>query len=151
MEWRISMITYKTGNLLDSPESHIAHGCNCQGKMNSGVAKAIRERWPNVYEDYIQFDKEIGLRPGDITVTQLDDNKFVANLMTQTFYGYDKRQYVDYDALRTCFQRLKRIMKPEHSLAIPKIGAGLGGGDWKIIEQIIEKEMHGVDVTCYVL
>lgn len=34
------MIQYKTGNLLDTPDSYIVHGCNAQGVMGSGVAKA---------------------------------------------------------------------------------------------------------------
>ncbi len=39
------MITkYIKGNLLDH-DGPIAHGVNCQGKMNSGVAKAIRDKY----------------------------------------------------------------------------------------------------------
>jgi O-acetyl-ADP-ribose deacetylase (regulator of RNase III) len=72
-------------------------------------------------------------------------------MMTQEHYGRTGQKYVDYDAVQTCFQRLRRIMKEGDSVAIPKIGAGLGGGDWKIIEKIIEEEMEGVQVTCYVL
>jgi O-acetyl-ADP-ribose deacetylase (regulator of RNase III) len=36
-------------------------------------------------------------------------------------------------------------------VAMPKIGAGLGGGDWKIIEAIIESAFHDRDVYVYEL
>ncbi len=36
------MITYKQGDLMKASETYIAHGCNAQGVMGSGVAKAIR-------------------------------------------------------------------------------------------------------------
>lgn len=138
---------YKTGNLLESTESYICHGVNCQGKMGSGVALAIRQKWPKVFEDYTLWDKDIGLRPGDVILTQLDDNKWVASLATQEFYGY-KGRFCDYDAIRECFRKLNTIAAGK-SIAIPKIGAGLGGGDWSIIEKIIDEEIS--NVTCYTL
>lgn len=30
----------------------IAHGVNCRGRMSSGVAAAIRSKWPIVYDKY---------------------------------------------------------------------------------------------------
>ena len=36
------------GNLFDSKAKIIAHQVNCQGKMNSGVAKEVRQRYPHV-------------------------------------------------------------------------------------------------------
>jgi len=36
-------------------------------------------------------------------------------------------------------------------VGLPKIGAGLGGGDWSIISKIIEEELGEFDVTIYVL
>lgn len=145
------MITYKSGDLLNAPEHYIVHGCNCQGKMNSGVAKAIRERWPIVYEDYIEHDRIKGLRPGDITITHLDDYKWVVNAMTQDYYGYDGKRYVSYDAVRDCFRNLHKIIGDGESVALPKIGSGLGGGDWAVIEKIIEEEMPNNEVAVYVL
>ena len=44
---------YKTGDLLDAPVDYICHQVNCQGRMGSGIAKQIKERWPVVYEGYM--------------------------------------------------------------------------------------------------
>ena len=35
------------GDLLNANTDFICHQVNCQGKMNSGVAKAIRNKWRN--------------------------------------------------------------------------------------------------------
>jgi O-acetyl-ADP-ribose deacetylase (regulator of RNase III) len=36
-------------------------------------------------------------------------------------------------------------------VGFPKIGAGLGGGDWDTIARIIEDTFEGYDVTIYTL
>ena len=46
------MITYVKGNLLESDCNYICHQVNCQGRMGSGIAGQIREKWPIVYEMY---------------------------------------------------------------------------------------------------
>ena len=46
------MVTFHNGNILDSGADYICHQVNCQGAMNSGVAKAIRTKWPEAYNEY---------------------------------------------------------------------------------------------------
>ena len=36
-------------------------------------------------------------------------------------------------------------------IGLPKIGAGLAGGDWEVIEKIIEEELAGENVSIVVL
>ena len=36
-------------------------------------------------------------------------------------------------------------------IGLPKIGAGLAGGDWNVIQKIIEEELPGENVTIVVL
>jgi O-acetyl-ADP-ribose deacetylase (regulator of RNase III) len=48
--------------------------------------------------------------------------------------------------------RLKAFAKSSNlSIAIPKIGAGLAGGDWKIIGPILDEVFSDYDVTVYEL
>ena len=46
------MVTYKYGDITESGADIICHQVNCMGAMNSGVAKAIRKKWPQVYNEY---------------------------------------------------------------------------------------------------
>jgi O-acetyl-ADP-ribose deacetylase (regulator of RNase III) len=85
----------------------------------------------------------------------------VVNGITQDMYGRNGKQYVDYDAVREvfnstvdmCWQLYQDYENGETmDIAIPKIGAGLGGGDWKVIEEIIDEETGAdLDVVVYVL
>jgi O-acetyl-ADP-ribose deacetylase (regulator of RNase III) len=53
---------------------------------------------------------------------------------------------VNYDAVRLAFRNIKQQFTGKR-LAYPKIGAGLAGGDWNIISQIIDEELDGEDHT----
>ena len=136
------MITkYIKGDITDTELKYIAHGVNCQNVMGSGVAKALFIKWPKVKSNYHEFCKH---RSGDgllgrvcyVHVECRDHQKIIANCFTQEFFGNDGKKYVNYAAIVECFQKLKDSFKDE-VLAIPKIGCGLAGGDWNIVEQLI--------------
>ena len=59
---------------------------------------------------------------------------------------------IRYDALRKCLELVGYVAEAEGATVhMPRIGAGLAGGDWKTIEQIVIDEIcgRGVDVTVY--
>lgn len=130
------MITYNPGNLLMVTRGVIIHGCNAQGVMGSGVALAIREKYPSAYRAYAN---NLSLELGTIIWYEHTPVLKVANAITQEFYGVDGKRYVNYSALAKCFDAAIKGVKQFglEELHFPKIGAGLGGGDWSIIEQII--------------
>lgn len=135
------MITrYIKGNILDTELSNIAHGVNCQNVMGSGVAKVLADKWPGVKEGYHDLFKFQAIPGEDIlgTVAQIeiiDDNKTVWNCFTQLHYLPRNKRNVNYRAIVCCFMQLVELGVEE--IAIPKIGCGLAGGDWNIVEQLI--------------
>lgn len=105
---------------------------NTKGKMGSGLAKAIRERYPQVYEHY-RGEYELGLLElGYTSYIEVDTDKFVANICGQDNYGYDGKQYTNYEALRSGLEDVKMMANAlKVDIIIPyRIGCGLGGGDW---------------------
>jgi O-acetyl-ADP-ribose deacetylase (regulator of RNase III) len=123
----------------------IGHGCNCFSNMGAGIAKAIREEFPDAYT----ADK-FGGRTGDKnklgTFTKFEyPNLTVLNLYTQFQYGTQTIEVV-YPAIRMCMKAIKENYSGKR-IGLPMIGAGLGGGDWNIISQIIEEELRDEDVT----
>lgn len=152
------MLAYKKGNILDSTEEIIVHGCNSKGKMGKGVAKAIRDRWPSVYQHYSETHRMNGLRLGDVIfVKPLEEPSapFVANAITQDdyrrSYGDPSKLFLDYEALETALQRVNYFAKNRGitTIALPKIGSKLAGGDWALIEPIIEKTLGEFQTTIY--
>lgn len=146
------MIKYKQGNLLDVTEGIIAHGCNARGVMGSGVALAVKNKYPLAYDSYL-FHIEYSKRPlGTVDIIRVAKGIYVANCITQRDYGRDKNKvYVDYGAITSVFTTLHDMVSADPKpLHIPMIGAGLANGDWKIIEEIIER-VGPDDVTCWQL
>jgi O-acetyl-ADP-ribose deacetylase (regulator of RNase III) len=154
------------GNLLDIVKGIIVHGCNCQGVMGSGVALAVKSKYPNVFEEYRRqvFHKALGeniacANPKFVGY-ELENLKFnlrpckdlparlvVVNALTQFTFGTETRQ-VDYDAISSCFAQV-RLLAKEYALPVyyPLIGAGLGGGDWAEIAPRIEHCLEGIKHT----
>lgn len=147
------IVEYVKGDLLDAPYT-IGHGCNCQGVMGSGVAKAIREKFPKAYSRYRSSYENANykLHLGDIHFVNCN-GKIIINMMTQDNYGRDGHKYVSYDAIHECFSFLDRMSKDRRmsheDIAIPKIGAGLGGGDWNVIAAIINSVTPNIRIHVY--
>ncbi|NJO61083.1 MAG: hypothetical protein HC836_23315 [Richelia sp. RM2_1_2] len=147
----MTKIKYVNGNLLDAPEFIIAHGCNAQGVMNRGVARAIRKKWPTAYNAYcFHYEMTQTLQLGEVIWCKTD-GKLIANCITQEKYGCAGAQYTNYLAVRKCMQKINKIAIRDLGVAMPLIGAGLGGGDWDIIAQIIEEEIINDVPTVYIL
>jgi len=145
-------IIYKVGNLLNAPELVILHSCNASGKFASGVAKTIRERYPEAYADYMDNFKSGEIKLGKIFIIPCLDI-IIINIIGQQNYGYDGKQYCDYAAIRECLSKANAFCQEYEikEIAMPRIGAGLGGGNWEVIEQIIEEEFTYTQPVVYVL
>jgi O-acetyl-ADP-ribose deacetylase (regulator of RNase III) len=162
------MVSFHTGNIIDSGADIICHQVNCRGAMNSGVAKAIRQRWPEVYTEYHQCAKDIDIGFGDmqlswehmlghIQVVYLGEenghSKGVINMFAQEGYGYDGRRYTSYDAFWSCLGEIKKYINPEKTIAFPaRIGCVRGGANWNVILTMISEvlgEDYNVEIWDY--
>lgn len=145
-------IEYRTGDLLSTDIRTIMHGCNAQGVMGSGVAKAVREQYPKAYEVYKDKYNKEGLKLGDC-VKVLDKNKIIVNAITQQYYGRDGSKYVSYDAIDDVMKEINSLHYTYGitEIAMPQLGAGLGGGNWRVIEAIIESRLYLVQPVVYTL
>lgn len=145
------MITEHIGNIFDNvlaiAEQNkdknfvIVHGCNAQGRMGTGIALEVKERFPEVYAVYKAVFDSNGLIVGDVIPVAIRHNVIIANAITQKNYGYDGARYLSYDGLNSSLIELHLRMDEvfgEYSLSFPLIGAGLAGGDWGVISSIIE-------------
>jgi O-acetyl-ADP-ribose deacetylase (regulator of RNase III) len=141
-------VHYKFGNLLDAPVDYICHQVNCQGRMGSGIAKQIRERWPVVYDSYIQVAHPVWL--GCTQKVVINDKQTVINMFAQEHYGYDGKRYTSYDAFWSCLGEIKEQVPKGSKIGFPyKIGCGLGGANWQVIFQMI-MEVLGEDYQVYI-
>lgn len=137
------MIEVVKGNLLEAEEDILVHQVNCQSKMASGVALAIRKKYPIVYNDYMEFCNKHSKKEdllGKVLVSKVEEDKFVANLFGQLNYGYDGKRYTSYDALYEGLSYIKeKAQQSNKSVAMPfKIGSDRGGASWYVVYAMIE-------------
>ena len=146
-------ITIKNGDILDSTCEIILQQVNCKGVMGAGLAKAIREKYPQVYTEYKKvcdhFKEHQTLLLGHILQVQVKPDQHIINVFGQTGYGY-AGQYTQYGALEDAFLRISLAKPEDTTIAIPyKMGCGLGGGDWNRVYSLIEKYFSKYEVTIY--
>lgn len=133
------------GDLFSTKARYICHQVNCQGRMGSGVAKTVRSKFPEAFEQY----KKVCEKGAYLGLTQyvLSNGKVIINMFAQNRYGYDKARYTDYDAFMACLAEIHSAVPNGSTIAMPyKIGCGLGGGDWETIYSMIDREL-GQDYT----
>lgn len=138
----LNMIIFlENSNLLDVDSGVIAHGCNAQGVMGSGVAKQLRYKYPEVYTSYSSALVDFGRHwCGAVDFVRVSPRLIVANMITQEYYGRDGAHYVSYAALQIAMQSvLEQSKNMGLDVHIPyMVGAGLGGGDLTKIKSIYE-------------
>lgn len=139
----------------------IAHGVNCQGVMGAGIALEVKRRYPEAYSGYvrylnrydpIQYTAVGTMHPYPVPGTNLH----ILNCFTQVDTAKQRGEVaISYQAIFTSFSVAGLYCKENgiKELAIPQVGAGLGGGNWKVIYQLIANALalYGVTPIVYVL
>ena len=147
----------RKGDITKAESGLILHQVNCQGVMGAGVARAIRNKWPEVYTEYTEFcDTHYGSHGdgllGSFSITPVKHNIWVGNLFGQKFFGRGQR-YTSYDALDSSL-KLAADWCNSHCVTdihFPQIGCGLGGGEWWIVENLIQGNLKDFNLTYWTL
>ena len=128
----------------------ICHQVNCQGVMNSGLAKDISKVFPEVKEDYKALCMERGIKSllGTYLDTPVEHGRIIS-IFGQAYYGKDGRRYTSYEALARAFGILNQTYAGK-TLAFPYgFGCGLGGGDWSIVIKLMQDCFTNCDINIY--
>ena len=146
-------LKFVLGDITKSDANYICHQVNCQGAMGSGVAKAIKDKWPVVYTDYRRFYESNKPLLNEIQIVAVSTEQSVINMFAQEYYGYDRNQYTSYDAFWKCLNKIKNIVPKGSKIAFPsKIGCCRGGANWKVIltmiSEVLESE-YNVEIWEY--
>ncbi len=137
----------------------LMHGCNNIGAWGSGFVLAINKHWLSPRNRFLERSK-IGFNLGEVDYVKVQSNLWVANCVTQNNCGVDHLPGTSietcpfkYDALVSCCLKVNNAIKatknPEvWSVVMPKIGAGLGGGNWTAISRLIEDCLETPTYVC---
>jgi O-acetyl-ADP-ribose deacetylase (regulator of RNase III) len=135
------------GNLLDFPNDvdFIAHSCNTHNVMGAGIAREIKNRYPNAYsaDCHAMMEGDNVLGNFSFAVTDATQNKGIFNMYTQDKIGGERA--VNYEAFYTALENVANYIEwqSKHEcekkvLGLPfGISCGLAGGSWNVIFSMI--------------
>jgi len=124
----------------------IIHGYNCFCIMGAGIAKSIKENFPEAYaadKKTVKGDRSKLGSYSPATYVKNDMEITIINAYTQ-FHWRGTGNKADYDVIRAVFSLIKKNYTGKR-IGYPLIGAGLAGGDWNVISAIIDLELAGED------
>lgn len=132
------MVTYiQFGNIFKLHEVYnYAHGCNCAGAMGKGIALQFKERFPKMYIEYKKLCSEKKFILGDVFVYNYGAG-YIFNLGTQSTW----RTKADINAIGLSLNKMLQFASNNgiNKIALPRIGAGLGGANWPDIVREIDR------------
>jgi Predicted phosphatase homologous to the C-terminal domain of histone macroH2A1 len=127
-----------------------AHGCNCAGAMGKGIALQFREKYPEMYKQYVALCKNGDFKPGGV-FDYSENGTHIYNLGTQETW----RTKAKLDYIRMSFRKMLELATASQvaSIAMPAIGAGLGGLAWDSVKNNIEEIVRefSSDINLYVV
>ena len=146
-------ITYVKGDATrpqGTGKKIIVHICNDLGAWGAGFVLALSRRWSDPEESYRNMPNELRVL-GQVMTVAVENDVIVCNMIAQHGIGRDEKGGIPlrYDALRECLTTVNGFaMKINATVHMPRIGCGLAGGDWNLVEKVIEETLK-VDVTVY--
>ena len=142
------MIEYKNGDILREDVEAIVNTVNCVGIMGRGLALQFKNKFPQNLKEYqlACTNKEVQLGKMFVHQTgQLINPKYIINFPTK---GHWKQNSKIEDISNGLDDLITIIEKYSiKSIAIPPLGSGLGGLDWKMVKKLIEEKLKNINCT----
>jgi ADP-ribose 1''-phosphate phosphatase len=132
-------LEYRKGDLVKEMPvgGYLLHSCNARGIWGSGIAKQIKEKYPQSFKEYnttcLRYLKEGDTPVGEYFIT----SENIICLFTS--YDYGKKVDSPKQILLATESALSSLVLSKKDIEIhsPKINSGLFGVPWEQTEQII--------------
>ena len=138
----MTVIEYKTGDLLAEKADALVNAVNCVGNMGAGIALQFRKAWPENFRAYAAACRNGEVQPGRLFIfetRQLAPPRYIVNFPTKRHWRSSSRME-DIDAgLGALVAEIRRLGLD--SIAVPPLGAGLGGLPWNEVRGRIERTL----------
>ena len=145
-------VMHKNGDIFKGDETFKVHQVNCKGAMGAGIARQVRNDYPEVYDSYknaCDKVKDSSELLGKIQVVQTKKGFYIVNLFGQDDYKSATGRCTNYEAFYTGLEKLKNYIIRKNlprEIAFPcRIGSALAGGDWNVIYAMICSVFNNTD------
>jgi O-acetyl-ADP-ribose deacetylase (regulator of RNase III) len=125
------VIRYMTGDILRADADALVNTVNCVGIMGRGVALQFKNRFPLNFKAYKVACDRKEVQPGRMFVFEtgtLTSPRYIINFPTKRHWkGKSRMEDVEVGLVALVNEIKTRKIR---SIAIPPLGAGLGGLNW---------------------
>lgn len=138
----VTMIHYTSGNILHADVEALVNTVNCVGIMGRGIALQFKNAYPENFAAYARACKVEEVQPGRMFVYDtgaLTNPRYIINFPTKRHWKGKSRM----EDIESGLVDLERVIRRKsiRSIAIPPLGAGLGGLNWDDVRPLIEQAM----------
>lgn len=133
----------------------IVHICNDIGGWGKGFVLAISNKWKEPEKEYRNwFKSKNNFELGKVQLVEVEKDTWIANLIGQHKINKDDlgNAPIRYDAIKKGLSDIILFAKEKDaSIHMPRIGCGLAGGKWELVEPIILETLseNNISVTVY--
>lgn len=146
------MIRYVDGDLLDADAEALVNTVNCVGVMGKGIALQFKQAFPDNFRQYAKACRRGDVRIGKMFIVPIvggEQPKYIINFPTKIHWRDPSRIEFIEEGLEDLVACIR-----EHgiqSVAIPPLGCGNGGLEWREVRTLIERRLSSLDdVEIYV-
>ncbi len=132
------MISYTTGNILDAEVEALVNTVNCVGIMGRGIALQFKKKFPENFKAYQRACEQGDVQPRKMFVFDIGEltlPRYIVNFPTKRHWKGKSR----IEDIQAGLVDLVRFVKSAgiRSIAIPPLGSGLGGLEWRDVKPLI--------------
>lgn len=144
------MIEFKRGNLLEADVEALVNTVNTEGVMGKGMALQFKKAFPEMFEEYRKACKAGEVMIGVMHVfrrNSLAGPRYIINFPTKKQWREPSRLEYIQAGLDALAEEIKKLNI--QSIAIPPLGCGFGGLNWKDVYPLIEKNLNQFPGVCF--
>lgn len=131
------------GNIFNTECEALVNPVNIKGVMGKGLALAFKTKYPAHFANYQRACKSGEMTTDKVLAYQEKDGPMIICLATKADWrDSSKMEYVS-AGLDDLVNQIKAL--GIRSIAIPKLGCGLGGLDWNKVRPLIVEKMSAID------
>jgi len=136
------MLRFTTGDILAEDAEALINTVNCVGVMGRGIALQFKKAFPENFRAYAKACQRGEVKLGAMFVFEtgtLTNPRTIINFPTKRHWRGNSR----IEAIDAGLKDLVHVVHAHgiRSMAVPPLGCGLGGLDWKIVRPRIEETL----------
>jgi O-acetyl-ADP-ribose deacetylase (regulator of RNase III)/uncharacterized protein YwgA len=137
------------GDMFNSKAQTLVNTVNCVGVMGKGVAMKFKERFPEMFDDYVRRCERKEVKLGEPYVYEDRSGVKVLNFPTKDHWRSPSRLHDIERGLDYLVQHYKAWNIT--SMSMPPLGCGNGGLEWSEVGPLIYRKLHQlpIDVELY--